>query len=493
MSTRAQERLREVEARMRSLNTEIGDAPLTDEQRTEWDALVAERGVEADQAEGVEGRGLLEEIRQENARRDLVRQLGAGGGDTESGDGPRPDRRSAEFMRRVEPFADPAAALTEREARDRGLKILELKDHTRHLDAAQIDQADRILRTNTADTAGAYVGRLMVLTEHEDYRSAFMKAVTSVTPAFTPEEARALNAVAEYKAAFRAMSGGTDASGGFGVPILIDPAIILTAQGSLNPIRKIARVETVTTDAWRGVTSAGVTWSYDGEAEEVSDDSPTLAQPIVEVHEARGFIPFSIRVGQDYPNFASEMSKLLVEGRDEKQAQMHAVGTGSGQPFGIITALDANTNVEVVVTTDGAFGGPDVNKVWGELPDRFKLNAHWVMNTDVGDEIASFGNGGNDSWFTVSLAGVLEQIKKRPVEYASYFPKFTGTTNAANLLVVGDFRHYVIAERVGMSIELVPHLMGANGRPTGQRGWFAYARDGADSVADNAFRLLQNQ
>jgi predicted phage gp36 major capsid-like protein len=51
----------------------------------------------------------------------------------------------------------------------------------------------------------------------------------------------------------------------------------------------------------------------------------------------------------------------------------------------------------------------------------------------------------------------------------------------------------LVAQRAGMSLELVPHLFGANQRPTGQRGWFASARHGFDSVNDLGFRLLQNQ
>jgi predicted phage gp36 major capsid-like protein len=59
--------------------------------------------------------------------------------------------------------------------------------------------------------------------------------------------------------------------------------------------------------------------------------------------------------------------------------------------------------------------------------------------------------------------------------------------------VVGDFSNFVIAQRAGMTVELVPHLFGVtNGRPLGARGWFAYARHGFDSVNDAAFRLLQN-
>ncbi len=48
----------------------------------------------------------------------------------------------------------------------------------------------------------------------------------------------------------------------------------------------------------------------------------------------------------------------------------------------------------------------------------------------------------------------------------------------------------MIVDRVGMNIELVPHLFGANRRPTGQRGLYAWLRAGADSIDDNAFRML---
>ena len=82
----------------------------------------------------------------------------------------------------------------------------------------------------------------------------------------------------------------------------------------------------------------------------------------------------------------------------------------------------------------------------------------------------------------------------RPVVTTDYAPAFTGTTGAANILAVGDFSNFVIAQRAGMTVELVSHLFGTtNARPTGQRGWFAYARHGFDSVNDNGFRLLQNQ
>ncbi len=62
------------------------------------------------------------------------------------------------------------------------------------------------------------------------------------------------------------------------------------------------------------------------------------------------------------------------------------------------------------------------------------------------------------------------------------------------MLVVGDFRNYLVAQRAGMSVEQIPMLFSTTTNlPDGRRGWFAWARVGADSVSDNAFRLLQNQ
>jgi HK97 family phage major capsid protein len=65
---------------------------------------------------------------------------------------------------------------------------------------------------------------------------------------------------------------------------------------------------------------------------------------------------------------------------------------------------------------------------------------------------------------------------------------------AQKIAVVGDFsRAFKIVDRVGMNIELIPHLFGAaqGNLPTGQRGLFAYWRVGAKVLDANAFRVLK--
>ena len=147
------------------------------------------------------------------------------------------------------------------------------------------------------------------------------------------------------------------------------------------------------------------------------------------------------------------------------------------------------------MTTDGAFGAVDIDKVWAALPERYRSRSNWLMNVDVENEIRAFGSGTATSRFTVDQSqGGISLLNGRRVNLTDYAPLFTGATGASNILVVGDFSNYVVAQRAGMSVELVPHLVDVtNNRPTGQRGWFAWARIGGDSVNDLGFRLLQNQ
>jgi HK97 family phage major capsid protein len=58
------------------------------------------------------------------------------------------------------------------------------------------------------------------------------------------------------------------------------------------------------------------------------------------------------------------------------------------------------------------------------------------------------------------------------------------------LLLYGDFGQNVIVDRIGSTLELVPHLFGSNRRPTGQRGALLWFRTGSNVVVPQAFRLL---
>ena len=250
---------------------------------------------------------------------------------------------------------------------------------------------------------------------------------------------------------------------------------------------------TVNTNIWKGVSSAGVSWAFQSEGVATTDNSPSLAQPTVPVYMARGFLPYSIEVGQDYPGFADEMSTLLASGYDELLVDKFTRGAGGLEPQGILTALSANTNVRVTVTTAPAIGAPDPYRVWSALGQRFRRNASWLMSVDINNAIRQLGTANVYHAYSINLPeGWLDSLFRSGVYESPYMPGTTTfSTSTQGYAVVGDFQNYVIARRGGMSVELVPTLFDVtNNRPTGQRGWFAYARIGGGSVNDLGFRLL---
>lgn len=356
------------------------------------------------------------------------------------------------------------------ELRDAALKLIDGKVAGADAQAA----AEEKVRRSSA------VARHAVKFGGEAYASAFSKMIAGREWDLTDAEKRALNV-------------GTTTQGGSMVPTHLDPTIILSSAGTANPFRQISRQVTLAEgNQWNGITSAGVTASFDAELAEVSDDTPTIAAPSVPVHMARAFVPYSIEAEQDISSLASEAAFLLADAKDVLESSAFATGTGTNEPTGIFTALDANTNVEVANTTAATLGAVDLYAVWEALGPRARSRASWVANIAIINDVRQLGT--TDPNFTVNImASGIPELFGRPVYEASDAPSTpSSTTQVENWLVVGDFANYVIVDKVGLSVERVAHTLGSNRRPDGGRGWFAYWRVGADSVNDTAFRILQD-
>jgi len=203
-------------------------------------------------------------------------------------------------------------------------------------------------------------------------------------------------------------------------------------------------------------------------------------------------------VGMDYPSFASEMSGLLAAGYDELLVQKFTVGSGTGEPKGILTAISATSADRVKVTTGGSIGAPDPYAVWKALPQKYRRKASWLMSVGVNNAIRQLGTANVYHAATVALPEEwLDVLFNKAVYESTYMPDTTTwTTTAEGQAIVGDFSNFVIARNGGMSVELIPQLFqqvtagSGPAVPTGQRGWFAYARIGSDASNTAGFRVL---
>lgn len=285
------------------------------------------------------------------------------------------------------------------------------------------------------------------------------------------------------------MSLGTDSAGGYAVPFDLDPTVILTNDGSSNPLRAISRVEMIAGKEWQGVTSEGITVTRTPEVAEANDDSPTLAQPTVRPSAVQAFVPFSMDLEMDWAQLRSQLTTLIADSKDSEEADSFINGDGtliSGgghNPQGIVAGLPASSEV----AAGGSFTSEDVYALEDALGDRWLSNASFLGNRAIYNLVRQFDTaGGADLWVRLG-AGQPAELIGYPAYRASAMPK----SPTGRYLVLGDFRQFLIVDRIGMSVELVPHLFGATNRfPTGQRGIYARWRNTTKILVPNAFRVL---
>ncbi len=383
------------------------------------------------------------------------------------------------------PVSKPSAPAALDVIEDRAATPSQLADAlTRSLeDRVEADNMAHVRRLVVRHAGDHDWARNLIVRSSEAYKNAWAKMAMG-RPEFLEADERAALAV------------GTNTQGGYLVPTHLDPSIILTNSGTSNAIRAISRVVTLTQgNTWNGVTSAGVTASWDGELVEVSDDSPSVAQAQVPTHQAQALVQASIAAIEDIDALASDILMMFADAKDRLEGAAHATGSGSGQPTGIFTALDANTNVELTSATAATLALADLQSVYRNVPVRFRGMSTWLMNPLYLGQIQALGTAMSASYSTDITQGYASQLLGRGVVESDDAPTTQTTTVRDNEIILGDFSNYVIVDKPGsMSVEFIPHMFNtANNLPDGRRAWFAYWRTGADSVNDVAFRLLQDK
>lgn len=383
--------------------------------------------------------------------------------------------------RRVHTDGSPAGVL-----RDDARQTITRAHEAGHLPDYAAERAERLV-TAGPEREQTLAARWAVATGDEHYRTAFAKLLADPTRGhllWTGEEHRAYQAVDQVRAAMSL----TDANGGFMVPLTLDPAILLTSDGSINPLRQISRVVQTVTDQWQGVTSAGVTAEWKAEGSETADASPIVDDAPIPVHFGDAFVQYSFEVGMDAPRFLDELTKVLLDGADQLQATAFTTGTGTGQPKGFVTAL-AGTSSEINTGGTEAIIAADAYTLQNALPPRFQGNAKWVANIATINTFAQFETAAGALKFPEVRNNQL--LRKPLLELSNMDGSINAAVTANNyVMAYGDWSNFVIVDRIGTTLELIPNLVGANRRPSGQRGALLWFRTGSDVTVPQAFRLL---
>ena len=286
----------------------------------------------------------------------------------------------------------------------------------------------------------------------------------------------------------KAMQEDTDAEGGYFVPeqfinqVVHDPGV---PGSQLRPISTVIRVSSK--DGYVP-TLASASWAAIAEEAAFSDQTPLVGQVAFSIEKSGGLVKVTRELLDDSAiNLPAMLSSIFGEaaGRFEDAGILN--GNNTAQYDGILGSSVA----DYVAASATALATVDLMGIFYTLPSQFRQNATWVMPslvTKVINSIQSTAAGitGIDSLTASPDANLLG---KRVINADDTSNNGLATAITANneVAVIGDFKNYMIFDRVGMSIRRNDSLYMGND----QVGFFATRRGDGQIALPAAFKILK--
>jgi len=330
----------------------------------------------------------------------------------------------------------------------------------------------------------------ILLTGSPEYRDAFRTYLESHDP-FVFDDAR-----------FRDIRLA-NASGGFLLPYVLDPTVVLTNASSANPFRRISRVVQTTSNAWQGVTSAGVNAALVAEAATAADAAPSdFAQIQISPKKFAAWVLGTYEALDD-TDFGVQLPGLLADAKDRIESSFFATGSGTNAPLGIVAAQTSSSRVAPAATGtafNGTASNVDIYALHGALPARFRKSSSAAFMSNIAplNKVRAIDQNGGGSFWANFTSDTPSSLLGQPIYEGSDLPGVTTGTSAASgtgslTLLYGDFQQFIIADRVGVSMIYDPLIKGTGASaqlPSGQAGWYMFWRTSSAVSTTAAFRYL---
>jgi HK97 family phage major capsid protein len=315
----------------------------------------------------------------------------------------------------------------------------------------------------------------------------------------------------------KALSEGTDTSGGFVVPPDI-MAEVLARTPQKAVMRAMCRVQPTNRDMLRypavaanagtyngisggSVYASGFVGSWVGETPAFSDTDPAFQTLDIQVKKVR----VATRLSNDFINDAAvNVLSWLAQNGAENMALTEDAGFINGlgsalQPLGLLN-VPGITTVNVAGTTSHAISNTTSNlgsatpliQMAYKLPAQYVAAARWLMARVTEGEIRQLVDGSGrflwppfvgSAFAGLNPTGYNAELLGFPLMHSDWVP-LDGTANN-NVCVLGDFAHYVIAQRT----EITTVVLRERFADTDQTGIILFERVGGGCWNTDAFRI----
>ena len=289
----------------------------------------------------------------------------------------------------------------------------------------------------------------------------------------------------------KALTEGTDSEGGHLVPIDWQ-AQILQAVGARAGLRRFVTAIPTGRDAIEWPTIEGAddihasavrrTWVDEQPAEGAADTEPTFGAIRIPVHTAMLTTKASRNLVEDSAvPFTTILTNLFADEVRLSDEEAFLTGDGVAKPLGLLSTTDiptVNSGNTALVTADGL-----LDLFYG-VPAQYRDNAIFVMTSATEDAVRKLKDSNNQYLWIGGFAAAPETLLGRQVLSSEFMPAVAAN---ATPIAFGDFSRYVVADRVGFSIQRIDgdqQLAEKN-----QIGFVGRQRVGGRVVQSRAFRF----
>lgn len=267
----------------------------------------------------------------------------------------------------------------------------------------------------------------------------------------------------------KALSAGSNADGGYTVPLEIETTID-RVLAKASPIRSIATVRSIGANVYRKpITTAGAATGWVGETDSISQtNTPTLAAldfPAMELYAMPAATQTLLDDSQvDIEQWLADEVQLVFA---EQEGAAFVSGDGSNKPTGFLAATTVADGSWVwgklgyiASGAAGAFASSNPSDALLDLAyapkQGYRANGRWVMNRKTESTVRKFKDTtGNYIWQPGTSAEQPATLFGYPVTEVEDMPDIAANSYS---VAFGDFaRGYLIVDRIGIRVLRDPY------------------------------------
>jgi HK97 family phage major capsid protein len=379
-----------------------------------------------------------------------------------------------------------------RAAEMRGRAVDVIASHTGRFDhVADVDREHTTRLLEESDDVSHDVAEYVIATGAPDYSRAFSELIRNPRSVTARMQLETLGAELEARTALTTAG----ASGAIHAPYWLDPSLIVTNAGIVDPMRAVSRSATITgTDKWTPPFTSGVTAGYIGENAAFTDNTPTFTSTSIQTYQAGAWVLASFQSAED-SNVARELGMLFADAKQRFEGGQFATGPGSSAMQGI--AVFASNATSVVAGSSGAANAAelvpaDIYGLREALSARWRPNGTWMASLPIAHKIRQLGDSQVGHAFSLDLTESDDALRLlgRPFYENSSLDSTIVSGSTDDVIIHGDFSQFMIVNRLGVTLNYLPVFV-SGGAPQASSAWVAHWRTGSGGLVADAFRMAR--